>query len=144
MFEPNEERRANLAALMAFVATLKDGVCVSWVEVEQATGIKMNDYGRDLVRVALARSKRPKLPLPGEGFETSSAENGLEIVQRAGRAIVSALGRARETTEQVVGLHIKEMTQERRNRLTQQQAVLATLELSASLAKRPSMGSGER
>ncbi len=135
-FAPNEQRRIDVKKLREFVATLGDGQRVSWVEVTQRTGITMNDRGKDLVRLALRQERRPYEPIPGAGFEMSSSENGLTIVNAKTRRFVSALDVARETTEQVAGRHIDAMTSDKRSQLIQRQAVFSTLALSATLARK--------
>lgn len=136
-FEPNVQRREDLRKLAEFVATLADGRRVSYVEFEQATAVKMDLRGRALLRLACKRSKRPYLSLLGHGVELSSPQNGMEIVDKCGCRVVSALTAAREVTELVSGRHAGEMTQEDRNRLSHRSAVFATVELSTSLAKKP-------
>ena len=135
-FTPNPQRQERLAKLRDFVDALIDGRRVSWLEVEQATGIKMDPAGQALIRLTLKRQRRPYLSLVGLGFEVSSAHNGVPIVEAKTRRFVSALAVARETTEQVSGRHINEMTQPNKNKLLHHQAVFSTLELSASLAKK--------
>lgn len=134
-FDPNEQRRADLKRLRAFVDTLGDGARVSYVEIEQATGVKMDDRGRKLMQLTLKRARRPPVTLPGHGYEMSSPANALEIVGAKSRRLVGALKIAQETTEHVAGRHLEEMSQEHRGKLQHHQAVFATLSLSASLAK---------
>lgn len=136
LFTPNEQRREDLKKLREFIATLGDGQRVSWVEVTQKTGVFMNDRGKDLARLALRQQRRPYEPIPGAGFEMSSPENGVTIVNSKTRRFVSALDVARETTEQVSGRHLDAMTADKKSALIQRSAVFATLALSATLAKK--------
>jgi hypothetical protein len=136
MFEPNEQRRKDFAALLAYAATLKDGQRLSWLEIQQATGIDMNGRrGRDLFRKAASRAKRPYHPLPGLGVEMSSTENHGEIVSRRHDDVRRAVNRAKQTTTVIIDRHLDAPPQQQQVRLLASQAAIDTLMMSPGLAK---------
>lgn len=137
-FAPNEKRRAELARLVEYGSTLAHGARVSWLEVEQATGVSMrDDYGRDLFREAVREKlKRRYVALPGFGIEMSSPENANEIASREIQQIGSAVDRAGKTTGLLIEQHLDKMQQDQQARLLQKQAFLATIALSGNLSKR--------
>jgi hypothetical protein len=135
-FTPNEQRRADLEKLRDRVLTLSDGEIVSWLELEQSTGVKMDDRGRDLFRLACSRLKRPYKANPGNGVEMSSSTNALDIVADKTKRVTSALETARETTDQVAGRHLDQMDGEARKKIEHHRAVFATIGLSSSLSKK--------
>ncbi len=135
-FSPNGDRQRNIDSITRWFAGLGDGARVSWLEVEQKTGVKMTPAGRNLVRLVAKRLHRPYRSMPGLGFETSSADNGLDIVAIKTSRAIHAISVTKRTTDTVAARHLDQMTQEARNRLLQTQATFATLQLTASLAKK--------
>lgn len=76
MWETNEKRREALLVLRAFVRDVAPGARVSWVEVEEETGLPMRlPKERDLFRDAMRMEKRVYKAIPGSGVEFSSADN---------------------------------------------------------------------
>jgi hypothetical protein len=138
IIKPNEQRRAWIKTLTAYVTTLKDGARVSWVELEQATGVPCGprSSGRGLFRLVCKRIGRRYEPLHGDGFEMSAPTNANSIVDRALSKVGKHITIARDTTEIVVGRHIDEMQGDARKRLEHQRAALATIGLSATLARK--------
>ena len=137
MFEPNKDRQRRIQAIADWYSKLADGQTVSWVEAEQQTGIRMKVENRALVHyVAFLRLKRPYKVLVGRGFIVSSRDNANEIVDDAACRVVSAIDKARHTTDHMVGRHVNEMSQDQRNRILQRQAALNTIALSGSLTRK--------
>lgn len=137
VFKPNEERRERIKVLRDFIGKQSDGAKLSWLEVEQATGISMGSRsgGRDLLREALARIDRAYLPLHGDGVELSSPQNGVVIVCESLRKSVRSLRRTRKKTDLVTERHLDQMSQENRNKMLRAQAILGTTELVRGLQK---------
>lgn len=139
-FLPNEQRQKDLATLVDYVQKLPDGATKSWLEIEMETSVrcsKANDPGRDLFRIAARRGGRPYKPIPGSGVRMSCAENAEDIIADKGARLKSAIEIARETTEQVAGRHLAELPSDAQARVTHKRATLATLALSAELARKP-------
>lgn len=135
-FAPNEARREALEKLRAFVSKLGDGVRVGHVEIEKATGVKMDRYGQELWRLTCKRLKRPTLTIVGFGYEMSSASNAEDIAGTKNRRVLNAVDVAKETLDELASRHLDEMSADQRQRITHNLALLGTLSLSASLAKK--------
>jgi len=139
-FLPNEQRQKDVATLIAYVQKLEDGATRSWLEIEIATSVKCSrasDPGRDLFRIAAKRCARPYKAIVGSGVRMSCVDNAEDIIADKGSRLKSALEIARETTEQVAGRHLAELPADAQARVTHKRATLATLALSAELARRP-------
>ena len=141
VIQPNEQRRAWLKALREHITTLADGTRVSWVELEQKTGVPCGPKspGRGLFRIAVKRCGRRYEPLHGDGFEMSAPSNANDIVDRAVRRVGTHLTLAKDTTEIIAGRHLDEMSGDNRKRIEHQRAALSTIGLSATLARRPEL-----
>jgi hypothetical protein len=135
MFEKSEQRQRDLEAIKNVVGDAKDGARFSWLELEQATGVKMDDRGKALLRQQLDRINRPYLSLHGDGIELSCPTNAEEIVGRHTLRLKNAFTSAKETTDVVMVRHGKELASDVLARLTHKQAMFATLDLTAELAK---------
>ena len=132
-FEPNMKRRANLVKLREYVASAAAGARVSWVEVEQATGVEMRDQlSRNLFRSACHREKRGYIALPGGGVEFSSASNALECVGRYFTRVNGAIQSAAEKSGYVVERHASEITGDAGRELLRRAALISLL---ANIAK---------
>ncbi len=132
----NTDRRRSMDAINKWLPSIGDGQMVSWLEAEKATGVRMDNNGRALVRISAKRMGRPYRAVRGLGFETSSADNGMDIVAGKIGKTLRSIADTKQTTDTIVGRHIEQMTQDAKNRILQTQATFATLQLSASLAKR--------
>jgi len=132
-FAPNPKRRENLVALRKFVHEQEAGARVSWVEVEQATGVDMqHQLSRNLFRSACHREKRGYIALPGGGVEFSSSTNAVECVTRYAIRVNGAIASAAEKSAYVVERHAREMSGDAERELLRNASLLALL---ASIAK---------
>lgn len=136
--KPNEQKREWLRVLRAYLTGLADGTRVSWVELEQQTGVPCSSraVGRSLFRTACKRVGRRYEPLHGSGFEMSSAVTANSIVDRTIRKVAGDIARARGTTEIIAARHLDDLKGDDRRRIEHQRAALATIGLSAELARR--------
>jgi len=139
-FRPNPERREGVAKLVEYLAGLGDGERRSWLEVERATGVKMDECGRSWLREARTKARRPMLVLPTYGFETSSKDNTDDFADKAVRGVASAIERGSRTVAHVSARHGHELTQEKRNRLLLVQATLEAVSVSATARKQLTKG----
>ena len=112
MFKSNAERQAAIAKLVEFVQTLKDGQIVSWVEVEQATGVSMSlrGKGRDMLRIACHKEGREYSAKPGVGFEMSSPENAVDLARDRVERFANAAKAVQKTTDRLVTRHGAELS----------------------------------
>jgi hypothetical protein len=134
-FVPNPQRQADIDTITAWMLPLPDGQRTSWLEIEQQTGVKMDDRGRKLVRHVARKLNRVYRAIPGYGFELSSAGNALDIAHVRNVRVRNEVDRASSTITNLLSRHGEQMTQDARNRLLQCDSFYRTLQLSASLAK---------
>lgn len=135
MFEKNDKRREAVKKLVSFIESQDDGARLSFVEIETATGIVMDDTGRGWLREAADRAQREYLAIPGSGIELSSADNGLTIVNKGERGFLNKLRAVRKTIDRIDGRHSEQMNSEQRHALNHHKAIFGTLSLQATLAK---------
>ena len=137
--EPNTTRRKNLVTLRAFVAAQKDGVRVSWVELETLTGVEMRtQLSRGLFRIACQRERRGYLPLPGGGVEFSSAANAIELIERHNKRIFGAVKSALTKTAYVIDRHLAQLSGEDARLLVRASSMSSTINMVARARKDPS------
>jgi len=104
-FESIPEREKQVLQLIEYFRTVEDGAERSWLRIEADTEIVMDPLGRNLVRRALRKLKRPYEALRGEGVRMSAPESTLAIMgSRFGR-IDRAVRRADRTRGQLVERH---------------------------------------
>jgi hypothetical protein len=79
LFDPSED----LLKLTDFFAKREPGDKVSWDEIQDATGVVMDDAGKDKARRATVRAGHPEPePMPGVGLYLACPENCLAATAR--------------------------------------------------------------
>jgi hypothetical protein len=116
-FRTNPQNAIDADAIAALLDATADGATLSWLEIEQKTGVKMNYRGKDLVRRVIRRADRAHASIPGSGIRLSCPESSVEIVENAVHRIVGAMGTASRTTRVVLDRHGKDMSDEDRQKL---------------------------
>ena len=143
-FEPNMTRRKNLLTLRDFVTKQPHGSRVSWVEVEQQTGVAMSgQLNRNLFRAACRREKRGYIPLRGGGVEFSSAANARECVERYNTLACGVVRAAAEKTAYVTTRHLHEMDGEERKELLRVASIASMLSMVARAKRAPELPAAE-
>ena len=132
-FEPNEQRREDIKSIAPVIEKAPDGARMSWVEVESASGVKMDPRGRGLFRHCADKLNRPYLTLPGLGVEFSSSGNAIEIAKARVTRVRHSIGRLQETTELLVDKHAAQMSTKDKATLIAIRSQKATLDLVRSL-----------
>lgn len=127
-FEPNEQRRIDVAAITEMVNATANGSRPSWVEFEQGTGVTMNTRGRSLVTETCDALERPYLSIPGYGIEFSSAENAEVIMRKKLARVGSAVGKAHEVSQQLCTRHLPQMSSAQQQRMLEMRARAALLD----------------
>lgn len=126
--EPNMQRREDLDKLLKFIAKTEDGATVSWLEIEQETGVSMrSDKGRDLFRHAMHKSRREYLPLPGSGVRFSDPKNALEIVRLRDSRISGAVKRSSKASSHVKRRHVDALSAEDRSEFLMRESLRGAL-----------------
>jgi hypothetical protein len=128
-FEPNEQRREDFRAFTAVISAASDGKRMSYVEIEQASGVRMDQRGKGIFRSAAKRSNRPYLTIPGLGVEFSSADNAIEIARDKLVRVRHSVSRFQKTASILADKHLDEMRPADKSALILMQSQKATLDL---------------
>lgn len=135
MFQKNDHRRSQIEALMTFLSKVAPGSALSFVEIEQGTGVRMNHQGKLLMRAAMSKLHLKYIKLPGFGVKLSSPETAVERVDQDRRGIRNAIERAADTTELMLEQHGERMSNADAAKLTVFKAQLGALGLSRTLTE---------
>lgn len=133
LFEPGQD----FIALREYITTVGDGVKVGWVDIEKATGIRMNESGRAVLRRVFRKLSRHYISVPGFGIETASARNARDVHLSRVVRLKNAVDATQTTSEQLLGRFGPAMNAEDRRALEHTTATLSTLSLVKSLAAKP-------
>lgn len=131
MFRSNPQNSADAAALTIVLEEASHGATLSWVELEQQTGVKMDRRGRALAVRMVRRLGREYEALPATGIRLSSPDNALLIAEHANHKIVRAINGASRVASRLVTLHAAEMNDDDRQRLIRNRGLLGALQASA-------------
>jgi hypothetical protein len=104
------EREEQVSQLKTYFAEQADGEDLSWLRIEADTGIKMNALGRDLVRNALKKLRRPYEAVRGEGVRLSSPDNTMTIMKGRFARIDNSVRRADRTRHQLSERHLEQLS----------------------------------
>lgn len=103
------EREVEVARLIEYFNAASDGSTITWGQIARETGIPMNKTGRDQVRRALRRMRRPYAAVRGAGIELSSAGNTLAIMRGRFVRIDRAVRKADATRGQLAARHFEQL-----------------------------------
>lgn len=106
----NQLREKQLQLLKAHVDQQPDGATVSWLEIEQATGVEMTNAGKALYRRACRVCRREYGTIRGSGLRFSAADTAVDLIHHKIRKIGRASNRAAKTTNTLVVRHKSEMS----------------------------------
>ena len=132
--------------LSTFLDSQAVGARLSWLEIEMATGVRMNSTGRSAVRRVLRRLKREYLPEAGTGIELTAHDNAIHAVRLRDKRIGGAVKRARRASK-CVATHLDNMTEADRQEYLMRESLRNALATGSSsirrLAKRPEVSTPE-
>lgn len=79
----------------------RPGEFISYKNIEQFTGVRMDNRGKGFLRTALNRLRLEYTPLKGKGIQLASAETAIAIVSRRVIKIDNSVKRAEKTTKRI-------------------------------------------
>jgi len=137
-FTPNLERQERARKLRAFLEPQPNGARISWVEIEQFTGVDMgtDTAGRELVREALDRLRRPYIKVQGLGIELSSKDNATQIGDEATERVTEQMRLSQRKIDRTIARHEEELSAGEKARLARQSAQIGTYRLACEVARR--------
>lgn len=136
-FTSNAQRQKNLETLRLYLEAKPDGSILSWVEVEQQSGVSMRERSnRALVTLALKKLKRPYSSIHGSGIELSGPRNAANQAENSSRRAFRGLKRASKNVDRIGALHLERMPPEDQQRLLAQRSILGALASAGKTSKR--------
>lgn len=84
--------------IQAFIEEQQHGSVVTYVEVQQTTGVRMDTNGKAKLRRALKRARREYSPIIGAGIRLAAADAVLSLVSHRLTSINNATKRGDKTT----------------------------------------------
>ncbi len=135
LFQPNKQTQDILLRLSVWQSTVPADATVSWLEVQQATGIPMSNANRALVRLAFKRAHRYWTAIKGVGFRAGGPKTAMEIEHSKLRRVTSAVDAATSAAADLSAQYLDQMSAEDQRRMTEAAAFLGAINLSRSIAK---------
>lgn len=107
MFKTNPEVAKILKTLTEYIDGQPDGEDLPWIRIEADTGVKMDNFGKTMLRRALRR--RPYEAIRGVGVRLSCPQTALVIAQSKLVAVDNSVRRADKTQQELQARHLSQM-----------------------------------
>lgn len=112
------------------------GEVFTYKQIQQLTGVVMNNKGKAYLRTALKRLKLPYENLWDEGIRTVSAQNALRIITHKVISIDNSVKRAEKTTQNVKAKVYESLSDNEKNTTNHLLALFGTIRAYASAGKK--------
>ena len=130
-FETSED----LLKLSSYIQEKRPGTELSFMKVQDETGITMDHDGRSKLRRACQREKIEYLSIRGYGIKLTDPTTGMEAVSKRVVRIDNAVRRGERTTRNIKNNFINEMSEEDKKRLIYTGAIFGAIRAAASDSK---------
>lgn len=104
---------------------------LTYSDLEIATGVKMDNQGKQFLRSALKRMKMPYVCIKGEGIEFTNTKTALSIAAHDAKGLLVKIKGARKRVTQVLSICGDQLPDVDRSKLQYTGATYGSLELSA-------------
>lgn len=121
--------------LQAFIEQQEHGATLSYLEIEQATGVRMDTHGKAHLRQATKRSKREYSPIRGAGIRLASAESCMPILGGRITRIDRAVRRADKSQKLLQEQFFASLSAEDQRKILFAGAVFGAIRLAADQGK---------
>lgn len=108
----------------------------SYKEIEDSTGVKMNNDGKSKMRSALRKLKMPNETIKGKGIKLLSKENAGSIVAHKVIKVDNAIKKAAKTTKQVSDRVYEQLSEPEKKHLNFVGALFGTIRAYSNSAKK--------
>lgn len=115
--------------------TIGGGIRISYKEIEERTGVKMDARGKGFLRSAARRMKMPYVTYKGEAIELLSPENAKFIVGHSVVKIDNSVKRAERTTKSVRGQVYERLPENERKTIDVLSALFGSIRAFSTSAK---------
>ena len=122
--------------LLALVEEQEDGMLLTYEEVEAQTGVIMNDYGKDKLRVAILRAGLEYSVLPTVGYRLASPDTAMQILTHQLVTIDSRVRRANRAQTVIQKQFLDALKPEEQRAVTFLGAVFGAIRLAAENGKK--------
>ena len=120
----------------ALLTNVEKGTFFSYGDLQQLTGVIMNNRGKGFMRTALKRLKQPYECVRGSGIKILSAENATRIVVNRVVRIDNSVKRADKITKQVHDRVYDELTEPEQKNIKFLSIMFGTIRNYSQSAKR--------
>jgi hypothetical protein len=128
IFQSDPKNASDRAVLSIFLGEAADGAFILWLEIEQATGVKMNTRGKRMVVDVIRRTLNREVAVTrGTGITLSSKDSAVEHARAAVAKIIGATTRAFGVTRRLVDRHAEAMEQKDKERLISTRGMLGAV-----------------
>lgn len=125
----------NTLILVDFIKTKKPGDIISYLDVEQSTGIKMDTYGKRYLISALNIAGMPYICSKGYGYELVSENTAVEAVGIQFCKIDNSVKRGKDVTQKISDKYLGNMSEPNRDVVLRAISFFGAIEASAQTFK---------
>lgn len=115
--------------------TCKPGEFLSYANITNLSGVKMDNRGKQFLRTALNRLKLEYSPVMGKGIELAGPMNAIGIVSKRVIKIDNSVKRAEKTTKRVTNQFYDQLGEHEQKNINYLGAVFASLRAYSQSAK---------
>jgi hypothetical protein len=101
------------------------------LEIEQNTGVSMDERGREIVRQEIRKAAREYEAIRGSGIRLSSPETAETIAMHSAKRIVEAVKSSAKVHDRLITTHGEQMNDESKRKLLASRGLLGAIETSA-------------
>uniref|UniRef100_A0A6M3L492 Uncharacterized protein n=1 Tax=viral metagenome TaxID=1070528 RepID=A0A6M3L492_9ZZZZ len=121
--------------LQQYITTQEDGTELSYLEIEQATGIDMNERGKQILRRGIKRARREYSTIRGYGIKLACPETTLPILSGKIIKIDRCVKRAEKTHHTLQEQFFSQLSPEEQKQILFAGAVFGAIRIAAENGK---------
>lgn len=127
---------ANTLKLEGIFVSAKSGEYFSYQQLQELSGVRMDNRGKGYIKSALRRMKMPYETVRGQGIKLLSKDNATKIVVRDVIRIDNSIKKAEKTTNQVRQKVYDQLTEAERKNINFLGALFGSIRSYSQSAKR--------
>jgi len=121
--------------LINYLESIANGQVLSYSQIQQETGVKMDNAGKSYLRTALNKLKREYSAIHGIGIELTCAKTATSVVVKRLVKIDRSVGRAEKTVKRVTTQFYNELSEPEQKQVNFLGAIFGAIKLSARNGK---------
>jgi hypothetical protein len=131
IFEASEE----FIALEKYISSVPPGSVLSWMKIQQDTGIAMNENNKQKLRGAMHKGRIEYIPIHGQGIKLADPLCGVEVVGRRMLKIDNSVKRGERSNTNIIKRFGPEIPHDERMCLENTAAIFGAIRVYAQSAK---------